>query len=75
MFRFRPRNHDTPTERITQDGVRQLIREVLSPAHFYLGPDWQLERQQLPAEEISWEIFQGRLLDPAHTRERRTFEA
>ncbi len=49
--------------------------EVMRPAHFYVGPGLTLEWEYVAAEEISWEIFRGRLLDPAHTRERRTFEA
>ncbi|NJO13462.1 MAG: hypothetical protein HC872_08355, partial [Gammaproteobacteria bacterium] len=28
-----------------------------------------------PAETTRWEVFQGRLLDPAHTREEATFES
>jgi hypothetical protein len=35
----------------------------------------QLEWKHLPAEETSWEVFRGHLLDPAHTRQRRTFES
>ena len=47
----------------------------MRPNHFYVGPDLALEWRHVPAEEISWEIFRGRLLDPAHTRQRRVFEA
>src|SRR5262249_41403598 len=35
----------------------------------------RLEWDHGTAEDVSWEVFRGRLLDPAHTRERRTFEA
>jgi hypothetical protein len=34
-----------------------------------------LEWEHRSAEEVSWEVFRGRLLDPAHTRQRRTFES
>ncbi len=54
---------------------RRVIADVLLPAHFLLGPGMMLEWEYLPAEEISWEIFQGRLLDRARTRQTRTFEA
>jgi hypothetical protein len=47
----------------------------MRPAHFYVGPVLTLEWEHVAAEDISWEIFRGRLLDAAHTRERRTFEA
>ncbi|HVS35764.1 MAG TPA: hypothetical protein VMS17_09285, partial [Gemmataceae bacterium] len=63
MPRFRPSSPSAP------------LAEVIQPAHFYVGPDLVLQWDHVAAEEISWEIFRGRLLDPAHTRERRTFEA
>ena len=47
----------------------------MRPDHFYVGPGLSLEWEHVAAEEISWEVFRGRLLDPAHTRERRVFEA
>ena len=55
--------------------IRRLIAEVLSPAHFFASEAIVLDWEQLEQEEQSWEIFQGRLLDPADTRERRTFES
>jgi hypothetical protein len=54
--------------------VRALAAEMLRPAHFYLGPQLALEWEHVAAAETAWEIFQGRLLDPAHTRQRRCFE-
>jgi len=48
---------------------------MLRPAHFFLAANLTLEWQHVPTEDQIWEIFQGRLLDPAHTRERRSFEA
>ena len=55
--------------------VRALISDAMLPAHFYLRRTGVLEWQPACAEEVSWEIYHGRLLDPAHTRERRQFEA
>ncbi|HEV3446313.1 MAG TPA: hypothetical protein VG099_16840, partial [Gemmataceae bacterium] len=55
--------------------VRALISDALRPAHFYLRRTGVLEWQPPCAEEVSWETYHGRLLDPAHTRERRQFEA
>jgi hypothetical protein len=48
---------------------------MIRPAHFFVGLDLALEWEHVPSEELVWEIFQGRLLDPAHTRQRRSFEA
>lgn len=55
--------------------IRELVAEAIRPAHFFLGPEIHLEAEHLEREEISWEIFQGRLLAPAQTRERRCFES
>jgi hypothetical protein len=51
------------------------VAEVFAPAHFFLAPDLAADWEYLAAEEGVWEVFQGRLLDPAHSRRRRTFEA
>ncbi|MFL5243965.1 MAG: hypothetical protein ACJ8FY_17830, partial [Gemmataceae bacterium] len=60
---------------MTLAGIRRLITEVLSPAHFFASPAIVLDLILVERDELSWEIFQGRLLDPAHTRERHDFEA
>ena len=52
----------------------RIAAEVLRPEHFYVRSDLTLEWDHTEKEETSWEIFHGRLLDPAHTRERRAFE-
>ncbi len=57
------------------DGIPRLAAEATRPAHFYVGPDLTLEWEHVAEEAISWEVFRSRLLDPAHTRQRRTFEA
>jgi hypothetical protein len=59
----------------TLDQVRQAVQETLRSQHFFLGGTATLEWQHLPREETAWEIFRGRLLDPAHTRQRLVFEA
>lgn len=77
MPRFRPHNPSVPrsTAPPSLADVRRLIADAVRPGHFFVGPATRLEWDHDPAEEISWEVFRGRLLDPAHTRQRRTFEA
>jgi hypothetical protein len=60
---------------LSADAVRRIIGAVLSPAHFFVGPNLELDWEFGAAIEVAWEIFQGRLLDPAHTRCRRAFKA
>ncbi len=57
----------------SRENVRPLIAELFRPEHFFVGPDLVLAWELVAEKEIEWEIFQGRLLDPAHTRQRRTF--
>jgi hypothetical protein len=57
------------------NSVAALIAEMFRPAHFFLGPDVELEWEHAAEQELVWEIFQGRLLDPTHTRQRHTFVA
>lgn len=73
MPHFRP----WPRTSVTLDppAVRRLAAEVMRPEHFYVGPSLSLEWDHVAAEETAWDMFRGRLLDPAHTRERRVFEA
>jgi hypothetical protein len=56
------------------DTLRLLLVDVLRPVHFFVDPSITLEWEYQPQVEESWEIFQGRLLDPAQTRRRQTFE-
>jgi hypothetical protein len=42
--------------------------------HFFVAPGFELEFEH-KCEEIPWEIFRGRLLEPAHTRIRQEFES
>jgi hypothetical protein len=78
MPRFRERWEDHPDEGnagISPDRVRRLVTEALRSVHFFVNPAIRLDREHREAEEISWEIFHGRLLDPAQTTRRQTFEA
>jgi hypothetical protein len=54
--------------------LRDLAADVLRPANFLVRPPLALIAETAE-EELPWEIFRGRLLDPAHTRIRRRFEA
>ncbi|HEY7326317.1 MAG TPA: hypothetical protein VH592_01660 [Gemmataceae bacterium] len=56
------------------NSVAALIAEMFRPEHFFLGADLELEWDHVAEQELVWEIFQGRMLDPAHTRQRRSFE-
>jgi hypothetical protein len=58
---------------VTPDTVHALVDEVFRPAHFFVGPNLHLVWQPAALEETSWEVFRGRLLDPAHTRQTRCF--
>jgi hypothetical protein len=53
----------------------RIAAEVMRPEHFYIGANLALEWVHAEMEETSWEVFQWRLLDSAHTREHRVFES
>jgi hypothetical protein len=55
--------------------VRETIAEALRPGHFFVKLPMRLTWVHLPAEELAWEIFHGRLLDAAQTRSKQTFES
>jgi hypothetical protein len=79
MLRYRPPRSGTDDDAqpapLTPDALRALIADAVRPAHFFTGPKTTLQWEHLPTEETPWEVFQGRLLDRAHTRRTRTFEA
>lgn len=76
MPRFRePMFRPETTEPLSPEAVRRLAAEVLAPAHFFTAPGLCLEGEHVAREELAWEIFRGRLLDTAHTRQRCAFEA
>ncbi|MCI0460828.1 MAG: hypothetical protein L0Z62_28095 [Gemmataceae bacterium] len=79
MLRYRSRSHpgetgDSPGL-LRSEESRHVVANVMLAAHFSLSPALRLEWEHLPTEEIRWEIFQGRLLDHAQTRQTRTFES
>ncbi len=75
MPRFRAAMPSAFFGAITQASVRALVAEMFRPGHFFLGPELELQWEHVVEQEFVWEIFQGRLLDAAHTRQRRSFEA
>src|SRR6266436_214520 len=81
MPRFRPRTQVSSVDLWVTSGIanwdeiRRLIAEVIAPRHFYVSDSVPLEWKLGADEEVRWELFQGRLLDPAHTTLRRRFEA
>src|SRR5438477_94799 len=66
---------DSDTSAPGLDEVRSLIGEVLLPAHFFVKRADALEWQTPCREVVSWEVYRGRLLDSAQTRQRQDFEA
>ena len=75
MPRFRPVDARLAGVPFTLDGVRRLLADTLAPRHFFVAPDLDLEWTHNDHEETAWEVFRGRLLDPAHTRLRAVFAA
>ncbi len=65
MLRFRESASSALLEAVTRESVRALVAEMVRPAHFFVGPDLALKWEHVASEELVWEIFQGRLLDPA----------
>jgi hypothetical protein len=53
------------------DEIPALAQDLLSHRHFVRKV--RLTCASCRAERTRWEVFQGRLLDPAHTRQERTF--
>jgi len=73
MPRFRAADADRSP--LGLEVVRRLAAEAVRPAHFFVAPPLRLEWEHVAAEESPWELFHGRLLDAAHTRQKRVFEA
>jgi hypothetical protein len=78
MPRFR---HRSPQVELHQDKwpsfetAQALVAEALRPCHFFAAPGTRVETQHTDAEEVFWEILQGRLLDAPMTTRRQSFEA
>ncbi len=52
---------------LSRDTIRRITDLLTRPGRFFTGRTLRLGFSHVPAEEIVWEVFQGRLLDPAHT--------
>jgi hypothetical protein len=68
MLRFRD------TWPVVPSTLESLADFVLDPRHFNLPSGLSLEREHVQAREQRWELYRGRLLDPAHTRQMKTLE-
>lgn len=55
------------------DPIAALIDGAFRPGHFFVAPPLSLHWEAPHAETIPWEIYRGRLVDPATTREQNTF--
>ncbi len=53
--------------------MNEIISAALRRENFWIRPDLILTWHPPAREEIPWEVFRGRLLDPAHTRQTKTF--
>ena len=74
MPRFRDRlsqSHD----RLTESAVEAIIADVIAECHFWSVPELALQWLPVREETVPWEIFRGRLLDPAHCMQERSFRA
>jgi hypothetical protein len=60
---------------LTQAMVPKVMAEVVLPAHFFTREPVALEWEFAASEDLPWEVLHGRLVDPAHTRQRRKFAA
>ncbi|MBI1916622.1 MAG: hypothetical protein HYS12_18095 [Planctomycetes bacterium] len=74
MLRFRSSLPASPVP-LSDDSVRRLAEAVLAPGHFFTGSGVGLEGEHDAEQETAWEVFRGRLVDRAHTRQTQTFEA
>jgi hypothetical protein len=80
MMRFRTsccqndQAYQPTSQRVDLDAVRRVVTDVMRPDHFFVRSSAQTAWSHQPREETTWEVYQGRLLDPAHTRNRKTFE-
>ncbi|MBI3406953.1 MAG: hypothetical protein HY040_01170 [Planctomycetes bacterium] len=55
------------------DEIREAIADAIHPSNFYVGNGLELVWRPPTEATIPWEIFRGRVLDPAHTRQTRRF--
>jgi hypothetical protein len=74
MPTFRHRQVPATSAPLEAAQVREVIADVMRPAHFFAGLTIGLQWQEA-TEVTPWEIYQGRLLNSAQCGQRRTFEA
>jgi hypothetical protein len=73
-----PRSYQSDIEEsreLSVDEARRVVASAVLPGHFFVGKGNSLEWQPAVVEEVSWEIFRGRLLDSTQTRQRQTLES
>ena len=73
MLRFRPAvspSSEPPPELLE---IGQMIDAAVQPGHFFVASPLQLTWEPARTESIPWETFRGQLLEPAQTRQSRTF--
>jgi hypothetical protein len=73
VLRFRPSLPPLPAP-LSAGSVRRLVEDVLAAGHFFTGLGLRLEWEHVAEHGTTWEVFRGRLLDPAHTRQMQRFE-
>jgi hypothetical protein len=72
MLRFRPATESLgPVTDLLAIG--QLIDDAMRPGNFFVAPDLKLTWIAAKSETIRWEVFRGRLMDAAQTREEKAF--
>ncbi|MCS7046215.1 MAG: hypothetical protein NZO58_07655 [Gemmataceae bacterium] len=52
-----------------------MCHDLFRPCHWYVGPSLSVAFETEVAEDVPWEVYQGRLLMPEHARQRRRFTA
>ena len=72
MPRFRPR---ISAAACPPGDVAALLDAVFRAEHFFVGSALPVQWRTRIEETIPWEVYQGRLLPPGQTRERRSFVA
>lgn len=70
MFSFRSCSPVTP---LSLDHLPDSLADTLHPRHFFVAPPLELAWEPARVETLRWELFRGQLLEPAHTRQERTF--
>jgi hypothetical protein len=75
MLAFRSASANEVSGPVTDEAVAAFLGELVQPENLLVAPGLQLCWRHDVSETISWEIFQGRLLDPQQTRTTCTFRS